>query len=616
MWRPRIFRWRDIDSTQGLLFVAQRIEEALFDYTLDTYKAPSLNTHSRCIELSRAIGDVRARVLLEKNLIPIVEELAWSVSNDVAARNILGPLARRYSDLRHWSINDLDGLRTQTELLRAHLRSRQYERQLSREIETRLSDSQRKQELSALCTDLIVEWINRGFSRDYIFYKTRTFFFSPSGSEIDSNDRWGDFLKEFDHAPRKFEVVFRIKRSPLLSLFSEIGSLQEDLQARTMAPKEQRFLERAQDETFLRFTKIEQLDARSAVKRARTYIESAQRFIIYHSHKDTLDVHPDTLVYDSDAAVVLKQSASAVHKERDCTEGSFPRTLQRMATAFFGRSLDRDSQRRIRAALALHASAVSSADATVQLTSMWAALEALLPTFDDQAKISVIADNLCPALSRYYPLRLLSQLEADLRLCIPMEYDAVSGRLGARVADALRCAAIVAIPANEPLRDELYGALHSNPLLKFRMYQIMRATTSSDSLLKLISAHAMRVNWHIRRIYRSRNLLVHGGRRLPYLEGLVENIHSYFHKLMDSLMDVCSRRNIPGDLDAVFLAIRLEAESHLEYLGTARQTTGEECLIDSLCGPILAAECKRSGEGNANAVEDIVSRWRVPAREE
>lgn len=609
MRRPRIFRWRNLETTSGLLLIAQRIEEALFDYTLDTYKTPSLNTHTRCAELLRVIDDVRSRVLLEKNVTPVVEELAWSISNDVATHSLLGPLTAKYADFKYWAINDLDRLRTQTELLRAHLRNRQYEKQLTLEIESRLTEAKRKRELLALCTDLIVEWLNRGFSRDFIYHKTRTFFFSPSGPDIESNDQWRAFLGEFGQPARKFTVVLRVKRTALLQVFPTAGTIQDVLHPRTELPKERRFLERDEDETFLTFKAIEQLDARSAAKRARGHLDSAQRFVIYHSHREKFEVHPDTLVYDGDKAVVLKPSASAVHKELDCSEMRFPNALKQMAMAMFGRLLDKESTPRLTAALALHASAVSSADLTVQLTSLWAAIEALLPMFDDQAKISVIADNLCPALSRYYPLRLITQLESDLMQCIPAEYEEVRGRLRMNLPRCLHCAAIVSIPSNEPLRDQLYGALNASPLLKFRLFQVMTATESGEALLKLLKEHATRVNWHIRRIYRSRNLLVHAGRRLPYLDGLVENIHSYFHRLMDGLVDICSRANAPSDLDAAFLAMRIETESHTEFLEKNTESIAEQSLVESLCGPIMGAECRKSGVVGSTPVEEVVSRW-------
>jgi len=40
------FQWDNIDGRlDGLLYFSQRLDEMLFHYTVDLYKAPVLNTH-------------------------------------------------------------------------------------------------------------------------------------------------------------------------------------------------------------------------------------------------------------------------------------------------------------------------------------------------------------------------------------------------------------------------------------------------------------------------------------------------------------------------------------------------------------------------------------------
>lgn len=90
MRNPRVGRWKDIPNTLGLLLFAQRIEEALFNFSLDSYKAPALNTHTRCLELIATSKEVLSHRITPKALLPIIEELASSIRNDRAARGCLG----------------------------------------------------------------------------------------------------------------------------------------------------------------------------------------------------------------------------------------------------------------------------------------------------------------------------------------------------------------------------------------------------------------------------------------------------------------------------------------------------------------------------------------------
>jgi hypothetical protein len=108
---------------------------------------------------------------------------------------------------------------------------------------------------------------------------------------------------------------------------------------------------------------------------------------------------------------------------------------------------------------------------------------------------------------------------------------------------------------------------------------------------ELVDKHRTKVDWHIRRIYRSRNLLIHAGQKLPYLSSLVENLHYYFHCVFDGIQDICSRRSGQTTLDAVLLALRLEVQEHYASLEQRRsENVTESNLIELLGGPVLATE--------------------------
>jgi hypothetical protein len=54
----------------------------------------------------------------------------------------------------------------------------------------------------------------------------------------------------------------------------------------------------------------------------------------------------------------------------------------------------------------------------------------------------------------------------------------------------------------------------------------------SSSLL----ASRQHLEWHINRIYRARNLLVHSGKEAPYLETLCENLHYYVNTVLSRVI--------------------------------------------------------------------------------
>ena len=132
---------------------------------------------------------------------------------------------------------------------------------------------------------------------------------------------------------------------------------------------------------------------------------------------------------------------------------------------------------------------------------------------------------------------------------------------------------------NEPLRDLIYPGLARNPLLRFRLYSMKEAFSKADAVQNALAEHSQRVEWHIRRIYRSRNLLVHSGQGIPYRTALVENVHSYFHQVLNTLEGILSTTPPPPSLDAAFLHARLTHEQHVQIL---KDRKSEACTPENL----------------------------------
>lgn len=593
MRKPRLFRWIDPVSISGLLMVAQRVEESLFDYSVDTYKTPALNTRTRCLELIQSIDHVKSGHLSEKSLKSIVEELSWSIDQDPAARELLGSLSADFKSADWWSMADLRQLKTQANLLRGRLRNRAYERELIAQIRLRLDDGKRRAELLKLSTSLVVEWLSRGFSRGFIFMITRAFFFSPSSAQIKGVSSFDEFVKRFEGTKKKHDVLVRMNEaSVMLSglLPTEVVTFSKDApEPRLKSPKEIAYLKVLHDGAFAIFHDVEALDPRAAYDEALRRLDIAARLVAFHAHRNRLAVIGDGLVYYESEVTVLKQSPLPVHKEGDRDPEEIPSACATTILKFFPPKGTKESWARILAALGLHSSAVSVKDTAVQLTALWSALEALLPISADQVKITLVLEYLVPILCRRYPMRLLAQLDADLKTCCPDSYEKVCSQLPMDVPEHMRCAAIVAIQTNESLRDQLYEDLSHNPLLKNRLYQLKKDLESANRITELLNRHRQKVTWHIRRIYRSRNLVTHAGQTLPYVASLVENLHAYFHRTFEAVEECVAPPHNAPDVDAALVACQLEDRKHREYLRDhAKSDITLANMAHFLSGPVFA----------------------------
>lgn len=593
MRKPRTAQWKNIEGTQGLLLIAQRMEEALFDYSTDSLKVPTLNTHTRCVELRSSVMEVKGGQVTDKSLHSIIEELAWSLEHDPAAKALLGPLHRSYRDPSWWDQKTISRLSSQVDTLYGRLRHGRYEGMLIEEIRIRLADADRKAELLNLCASLIVEWLHRGFSKGYIFRVVRATFFNPTGSRIEDLEAFDSFVSKFSHRePIDHEVLLRIDATflPISEILPpDIVPMNDPPPARTTRPKERGFLDAPHSGSYLLAKGVKALDPRSAVTEATRKVAMYGRLAMYHAHKNWIAIDGNVLVYPPDEVVLLRPTPSAVHREVECADEELVNSLATTFSTFIsGKNSEerRITWTRLLSALGLHAAAAGASDASVQLTALWSGIEALLPVTADQIKINVVLDNLIPVLSRRYPLRLIDQLESDFKTCCPKEFEAVLADVPDQVPERLRCAALVSIPSNKPLRLRLYAALDSNPLLKHRLYELASSTASGSAVRALVDAHRRKVEWHLRRIYRCRNLVTHAGRVLSFLPSLVENLHTYFHRLVDSLQECFASPAFAPTMDAALVACQLDDQRHMQMLKELeKEETTAQNLVDLLVGP-------------------------------
>jgi hypothetical protein len=291
----------------------------------------------------------------------------------------------------------------------------------------------------------------------------------------------------------------------------------------------------------------------------------------------------------------------------ECSPQDLPAAFSRTLRALGRQQQHADSRARFGAALGLHASAVSSRDSAVHVTALWAALEALLPIGADDVKITAVLSNLVPILCRHHALRLMAELENDLTRCVPDALDRARELAPLGVTAELKLAAVVAVDELESARDVLYAALSRNPLLMHRVFVLKKKTETAKHTLEAIMAHKQKVEWQIKRIYRSRNLLVHAGRSLPYLPTVVENLHAYLHAVFEGIEEKFMH-SPPRNLNAALLSMKLESDEHILYLRSLEEAkTSTDNLLSILAGPVLSKD--QSREESPSRLAEMLATW-------
>lgn len=577
MRQPNVDRWKYKKDSEGLLLFAQLVEEMVFDYTLDSYRAPALNTHYLCTELLATIKQVRDADLEQGVLRPVLDELKASLSADVAARALLG--AHHVPYLEELSSNDsslatLDAVATQ---IRTTLRHRYLGEIMSR-LKALVPVGIEKEVITTLTKSLVSELINAGVSQGYIYSQTRKSFFEKAGPKIDDcGAALESFLAALTIAPKTWEVLFKasadFKLAKGLAARFGLEVMDPTPAARTAHYREAEFLAGAgPDQVFLALKNVKAVDPEAARKKAEAPVSTTSSIARLHLHDRSLSWENEALVYgDGGFVLELDLPKPAALKRPDCALHELGSLTERTLSSLADSRVNQESQLRVLRSLSLHSAALDAPAEETQLLGFWSALETLLPPPPkNRARIAYMGDVLVPVLARAYPEKLLRDLAKSLRVCCGGAAAAIVQ--SSKVGDSFltKLAGIVAIEDQKGLRTRLYELMKRNPLLANRLYTLKRGMESAGAIDQLIHRHTQRVSWHLQRIYRSRNLLIHTGKQLPYLPTLIENLHTYLDWTLFLLRDVLIRRPECASLDAAFLEVRLDHQAHLRALEADR----------------------------------------------
>lgn len=115
--------------------------------------------------------------------------------------------------------------------------------------------------------------------------------------------------------------------------------------------------------------------------------------------------------------------------------------------------------------------------------------------------------------------------------------------------------------------------LEDYPLIRSRISQLFEDVFKNKKKLVMeLNRYEQRINWHIQRLYRVRNSIIHSGNQNDNMVFLVEHLHSYVDELIMDLIDRMTRQQSLG-----FVAnVLLDAQVFIATLN--KQLSSEECF--------------------------------------
>lgn len=554
-----LHKWKNEDGAlDGLVFLAQRLNELLFDYSLDSYKPSALNAPFLCIEAINLIKDIENNIIDTQNLEHVLEELEWSLVGDFIANSLLdAPIS--YYILRDEKVV-LSQKKIKLEVLSRTLDPLRYMNKCF-EILNNHVVAINKKKIDFVSSKLITTLVNIGLSKTYLFKKNESFFFNHDGNEINSVEQLNDFFKEIYPHPHNYEASFIVS-----DLINQVSTSVKpfDVEILTELPVPVKSFAAKNDfspnenEAYITVKNIKAYDHYTARRLAEDRLDNLSDLFTLFFHKKQISWRGDVVITQccNNEPVLVRTPKGAMEKGFDLKPDRAAKELNTFLKKFSARGISFQKFNRV---VDLHGICLSSDIAENQLVNIWTSLETIVPSHVGSSKIGGIISAISPFIAICYLQRIVERFTSDLILWDKWRAKKILKKVPCTNPTILqeRTLNLLSIDSNKAILDELYAALKDFHLLRFRAFNLSELFNNPKKLQEIIETHQKKVAWQLRRIYRTRNLIVHSGRSIFYINTLIENGHDYLDQVLFDIMRMSCNEYRVKTLEQAFEIVKV-----------------------------------------------------------
>ena len=546
MRQNNITKWKYDSSLNCLLFFAQRLDELLFHHTTDTYRYPSLSLRGLAAEYCSVYHDAKIGTINKKNLEHIIEELSGRLDCDDVAKEILTKefCSRFIKNYKSWDI------KTQFENVQyigRKLSNRTYYKYIIERLKHQISENKEKYEIDVKAVAFVRELLDCGYNENYIYQMLHEVFFYKEVSSLESLD---DFFSRFDFSEKRYNVFIGYSKdiSSLLPLYEklEVSDLNVSIVDPASVPTG---IKTKRQKTILKFEHIESYDMYSAFEIADAISSCVANSYAFFRH-DPNQMRTYGQVVDEQNKIttilpkkLLKYRVSSLSREDSA------KSAESLIKVLF-KNLENLSN--FSGITRIHNSAISSENTSDSLLSLWSILESVVDEDDstdkqpsdksnedkkERSKIGNVISYSIPYLKSTHIQKLVQTCMTDI---IRWDINFFNNHIlnnGFGSNDLEHTFAFLAFKSTQPDRDCLFASTETYPLLRYRVCILSDSLQNSKGIKALIKTHTQRVIWHLHRIYRARNYIIHDANANNGLnEGLVINLHSYVDTIFSDVI--------------------------------------------------------------------------------
>jgi hypothetical protein len=548
--------WTLAPENDALLYFAQLMHELVNHQTPDAFRAVSLDSYHRLIELERSWQESRVADFPLDLRDQIEEVTAYLKRDPVVTRNhtavwdAVGPYLRSASDRPNEAMEAI-------RLLAGRL-GQTYLRECRDYIAAKTSAGRAtdKRQFRLVIENYCSHLLNLGYRSESIHFRVKTQFFdrelnAPATRELQN------FFGFFPRKPRSTHTVgFAVTRD-LEDLLVRRKEFSKVTPGSSIKIRSNTFSESPHGNVFAwQTTALDAVDARS---RGESYLTTLRSVAYTAKPYANMQWDPHVVVVDEeDRSVVLREQIDQMRQGRWSPRNRTEDIDSRMKF-FLDDDRPSDDRNRILNAVTSYASAFHSESPASQLLSLWSSLEGILPApIGNGSRISSFARDVRACYTRLYFAKNLETLEYDFYGIYRDDYSAVLVNVVPKDQDPItRLASLICLPLNERYLTEIGSLCANNPLGRQRLYELHQAAKSPRTLFDIAFEAGRKVEWQLRRIYRERNRIVHRASPSENLDLLIRTLNAYTLTVFEAVIRLSRNPDSVRSIDDIFAEIRI-----------------------------------------------------------
>lgn len=514
--------WNPTDD--GILYFFQRLEEMLFHYSDDIVRVPVHNTRTLMIEYLKNESETQKGRVKPYQLEQIIEELTYSLQTDKILHENLGEdfIISMSESIKK---DRGDGIR----YLYSKISNRTYYEWCRKYIKKHARQHAHKKEIECGIRSWISELLTYGYSPEFVYSFLRE---KMSSAVVDPSQLLDEFLNHFDM--KKVNHIVYFSFSPNLLKYKELYS------SRMQISFEDDGYFRKVDcrkKDFIGYVNVEALDRNKAAELAYSKILTFIKFyrVISNRRNELVRLYATVRQEDTDNTYKIAVKSDGYRSIEIEPKANLESMVDSVIIGCQGKPKETYSQ--LCKIVDLHNAAIAQHDLNDGFLNLWSILEIVSSSIPIESKIDKVIEGILPILQKdYFPV-VFENIEQDLRDNLTnQDYSELISQL-TKDGNTKNCIArFIFLPEFEQLRDDYFIKLTKFPVIRHKIYTLWELRNSKSSIINLSQKYSQRVKWHIYRLYRTRNAIVHSGDSSKSIQSLGEHLHIYVDRILFELL--------------------------------------------------------------------------------